>query len=236
MKKTENDLRAEIVAGCLEMNAGGINQGVSGNISARFRDRMLITPSATPYDRMRPEMIASISLDDPSGAWEGPLRPSTEWRFHYKLMRLRSDASAIVHAHPPHCTALAMTRTSIPSCHYMIAAFGGNDVRCADYATFGTDALADLAFDAMRDRTACLLANHGMVVIGETLEQAMWRAVELETIARHHCLALSIGGPILLSDGEMADAHDAFAGYGTPGGNGKAGRIVERGSGSASDA
>ena len=129
MKKAEMALRKEIVARCREMNASGINQGTSGNISVRYRDKMLISPSATPYDEMTPEMIASVALNDNSGAFEGPLKPSTEWRFHQKLLRDRLDAEAVVHAHPTYCTTLAIARREIPSCHYMIAAFGGNNVR-----------------------------------------------------------------------------------------------------------
>lgn len=222
MKKAEKDLRAGIVAACRAMNANGINQGTSGNISARFEDRMLISPSATPYDQMEPEMIASIPLDDASGTWDGPLKPSTEWRFHHKLMQSRADAGAVVHAHPTYCTVLAMARKPIPSAHYMIAAFGGNDVRCAGYATFGTEALSDLAIEAMEDRTACLLANHGMIAIGETMEKAMWRAVELETIARQYYHSLLIGGPVLLSDAEIEDTHKGFGSYGIQDGKGKA--------------
>ena len=114
MNKAEQSLREEIVARCREMNAAGINQGTSGNISARFEDRMLITPSAVPYERLEAGMIASIALDDPDGAWEGPLTPSTEWRFHHALLRGRPDARAVVHAHPTCCTALAMARKEIP--------------------------------------------------------------------------------------------------------------------------
>lgn len=214
MTETETDLRAAIIAACRQMNASGINQGTSGNISVRFGDRMLISPSATPYDRMTPEMIASMALADTSGAWEGPLTPSTEWRFHHRLLRDRPDAAAVVHAHPTYCTTLAIARKPIPACHYMIAAFGGNDLRCAGYATFGTDALSDLAAEAMRDRSACLLANHGMIAIGETLDKAMWRAVEVETIARQYYHSLLIGGPVLLSDAAIEETRRKFGGYG----------------------
>ena len=120
----------------------------------------------------------------------------------------------MVHAHPPYCTALAIARRDIPACHYMIAAFGGTDVRCAGYARFGTGDLSRLALDALQDRSACLLANHGMIALGETLEKAMWRAVELETIARQYHLSLMIGGPVLLSDAEIAEAAAAFGSYG----------------------
>lgn len=214
MTEAEQTLRADIVARCRELNSSGINQGTSGNISARFGDRMLISPSAIPYDDLEPEMIASVALDDESGAWDGPLKPSTEWRFHQRLLRDRKDAAAVVHAHPSYCTTLAVARREIPACHYMIAAFGGNSVRCAGFATFGTAALADLTIEAMKDRTACLLANHGMVAIGESLAKAMWRAVELEAIAKQYYLSLAIGGPVLLSDHELKETRLGFAGYG----------------------
>jgi len=220
MNSKEQALRQEIVERCLEMNAKGINQGTSGNISARYGDRMLISPSAVPYEEMRPEMIASMPLDG-NGEWDGPMKPSSEWRFHFALLRERSEADAIIHTHATYCTTLAIAHKSIPSCHYMIAAFGGNNVRCAGYARFGTDALSRLAVDAMKDRSACLLANHGMIVIGETLKKAMWRAVELETIARQYFLSLQIGG-VLLSDAAIDETIAGFAGYGQQPDDGKA--------------
>ena len=212
---TEADARKDIISACREMNAAGLNQGTSGNASVRYGDRMLITPSATPYDQMTPDMIASMDLsDDGAGAWEGPSKPSTEWRFHWKLLRERDDLSAIVHAHPPHCTALAILRRPIPACHYMIAAFGGRDVRCAGYHTFGTEKLADLVVEAMKDRTACLLANHGMIAGGIGIAKALWRAVELETIAQQYHLALQIGDPVILTKEEIDETLKMFAGYG----------------------
>ena len=214
MRKAEKALRAEIVARCREMNAAGINQGTSGNISARLGDRMLITPSGTPCEQLEPAMIASLALGDPSGAWEGPLRPSTEWRFHHALLRGRDDAGAVVHAHPPYCTTLAIARKEIPACHYMIAAFGGNNVRCSGYATFGTEELSRLAMEAMAERSACLLANHGMIAIGASLAEAMWRAVELEAIARQYYYSLLIGGPVLLGDAAIDDTLRGFSRYG----------------------
>ena len=214
MKRAEKALRSEIVARCREMNAAGINQGTSGNISARFEGRMLITPSAIPYERLEPAMIASMALDDSSGVWDGPLTPSTEWRFHQSLLREREDAEAVVHAHPTYCATLAIARKEIPACHYMIASFGGNNVRCAGYATFGTVELSRLAVEAMTDRTACLLANHGMIAIGETLAKAMWRAIELETIAKQYYFSLLIGGPVVLSDAAVDDTLRGFSSYG----------------------
>lgn len=214
MDRTEAALRREIVARCREMNASGINQGTSGNISARLGARMLVTPSGIAYDALEPAMIATMALEDPSGAWEGPLAPSSEWRFHRRLLTARPDAGAVVHAHPTWCTALAMARREIPACHYMIAAFGGDSVRCAGYARFGSAELAELAVAAMEDRSACLLANHGMIALGDTLARAMWRAVELEALARQYCAALAIGGPVILDPAAIDEAKAAFANYG----------------------
>ncbi len=213
MKRAERALRQEIIERCLEMNANGINQGTSGNISARFEARMLISPSAVPYHETTPEMIASMPLDG-DGAWEGPRKPSTEWRFHFSLLLARPDVNAVIHAHPSYCTALAIARKEIPACHYMIAAFGGNNVRCAGYATFGTEALSELAVEALRDRSACLLANHGMIVVGEDLRTAMWRAVELETLARQYYLSLQLDGQVILSDAAIDETIAGFASYG----------------------
>ena len=221
MKKAEKNLREEIVNNCRKMNALGINQGTSGNISVRFEGRMLISPSAVPYDEMTADSIASMPLDDESGKWDGPMAPSTEWRFHHKLLRYRKEAEAVVHAHPTYCTTLAIARKPIPACHYMVAAFGGNDVKCSDYAKYGTEELSQHALKAMQKRMACLLANHGMIVIGESLAKAMWRAVELETIARQYYLSLLIGGPVLLNDSQVEETIQGFATYGSQSGGNK---------------
>ncbi len=215
MTPGEETLRRAIIDGCLSMNAAGINQGTSGKISARFGDRMIVTPSATPYARMTPASLASCALDESAEPeWDGPLPPSTEWRFHRDILSAKPDIMAVVHAHPPYCTAFSMARQGIPAAHYMIAAFGGADVRCSDYATFGTAALSRTALDALTGRTACLLANHGMIVLGETLDKALWRAVELETLARQYHHSLAIGGPVLLSDADIAETKAGFATYG----------------------
>lgn len=210
----EYELRRAIVETCRQMNQLGINQGTSGNVSARFGDVMLISPSATPYDRMRPEDVAAMPIAGEYGAWQGPKRPSTEWRFHLDILKNRPEVNAVVHAHPTYCTTLAITRREIPACHYMIAAFGGTNVRCAPYATFGTKELSDHALAALEGRMACLLANHGMIALGESLEKALWRAVELETIARQYYFSLLIGGPVLLSDEQIAETAAKFATYG----------------------
>jgi L-fuculose-phosphate aldolase len=209
----EATLRREIVEAAQAMNALGINQGTSGNISVRSGASMLITPSATPYDAMGPDDIAAMPLDG-NGAWTGPLKPSTEWRMHLDILRGRADANAIVHTHAPFCTALSILRRGIPAIHYMMAAFGGADIRCAPYANFGTAELARLALIALEGRLGCLLANHGMVVVGPSLAKAMWLAVELETLARIYCLSLQTGTPHLLSDAELAEAAASFSTYG----------------------
>jgi L-fuculose-phosphate aldolase len=214
MDATERTLREAIVQGCRTMAASGLTQGTSGNIGARHRDRLIVTPSAVPYDALAPEMLATLPLDGADDAWEGPLPPSTEWRFHRDILRARPEAGAVVHTHSPHATALAIARRPIPACHYMVAAFGGADVRVAGYATFGTPALSRAALAALEGRHACLLANHGAIAVGPTLERAMWLAAELETLARQYILSLQAGGPVLLGDSEIADTVRGFATYG----------------------
>lgn len=211
---TEMEARHALIDACRRMNALGINQGTSGNISVRHEGKMLISPSATPYDDIAPEMVAAMPIKGKHGAWHGPLKPSTEWRFHLDIMRSRPDVGAVVHAHPTFCTTLAIARKEIPACHYMMAAFGGMTVRCAPYATFGTEELSRHAIAALEGRSACLLANHGMIVCGANLAKAMWLAVELETIARQYYHSLLIGGPVLLTESEIAATTDKFGSYG----------------------
>ena len=214
MTRDERALRANIVAKARWMNAAGLNQGTSGNISARYKDVLLITPSATPYDSMTPESIAAMPLDGEYGAWSGPLKPSTEWRFHFDITKARPDVGAIVHTHSTYATVLAIARKEIPACHYMIAAFGGTDVRCAGYARYGTKELSDFALQALEGRNGCLLANHGMIALGANLDKAMWLAVELETIAKQYYLSLALGNPVILSDEQIAETARGFATYG----------------------
>ena len=207
-------LRKKIIELCREMNATGLNQGTSGNISARHGDHMLITPSGVPYEILAPDMIARMSVDDDTDTWEGPCKPSSEWHFHRAILRSNDGFGAVVHAHSTFATVLSMSRTTIPACHYMIAAFGGNDVRCADYATYGTAELSDNVIRAMQDRSACLMANHGMVAAGASLDKAMWTAVELETLSRQYYHARAAGEPAILPDEEIAAVIEKFKGYG----------------------
>ena len=204
--------RAAIVDVCRAMNARGINQGTSGNVSARIDGAMLITPSAVPYDAMTPDMIVRLPLDGPVP--DGlPMKPSTEWRFHQALLAARPDMAAVVHAHPPHCTALAVQGVPIPACHYMVAAFGGDDVPVAGYALFGGAALAAEMTRVMASRHGCLMAHHGATVLGETLDRALWRMEELEALARIYLLARQSGEPAVLGADAMAEVHAAFASY-----------------------
>lgn len=193
------------------MNALGLNQGTSGNISVRSPTGLLITPSGLPYDVMMPDDIVPMQLD---GSHDHALAPSSEWRFHRDILAARPEIGAIVHAHPVHATAFAICGHDIPAVHYMIAAAGGSNVRCGAYATFGTPELSRAALAALEGRSCCLLANHGMIATGPTLDKAMWLAVEIETLCRQYALALQIGAPRVLPDDEIARVVEKFRSYG----------------------
>jgi L-fuculose-phosphate aldolase len=208
---TEQTLRAQIVACGLKLTPSGLSQGTSGNLSARHGGGFLITPSGTPYEQITPEAVVQVAMD---GNHAQGLRPSSEWRFHRDIYAARPDVHAVVHAHPPYSTALAMCRMGIPAAHYMIAVGGGDSIRCAGYHTYGTQALSDAVLQALDGRLACLLANHGMIATGSDLDRAMWLAVELETIARQYYLSLCIGGPVLLPDDEIERVKERFKEYG----------------------
>jgi L-fuculose-phosphate aldolase len=196
------------------MNTLGINQGTSGNASVRLDDaHFLITPSGLPYDAMRPVQIPVMTL---AGRWYGARRPSSEWRFHRDILAARPDAAAVIHTHGPLATTLAVLRRDIPAFHYMVAVAGGDSIRCAPYATFGTQALSDLALAALEGRRACLLANHGLIAIGATLEKALALAVEVEALSGMYLRACAIGEPALLSPAQMQEALELFRTYGTP--------------------
>jgi L-fuculose-phosphate aldolase len=213
----EQALRGEVIATALAMNAAGINRGKSGNVSVRLRqggfDGFLVTPSGLPYAETGPDDIVAMTIQ---GEARGDHLPSSEWRFHRDIYATRRDALAIVHTHAPFATSLACLHRGIPPFHYMVAVAGGPDIRCAPYATFGTQQLSDHALAALTDRNACLLANHGMIALGATLPRALALAVEVETLAEMYWRALQIGEPILLSGAEMAIVLEKFATYGQP--------------------
>jgi L-fuculose-phosphate aldolase len=207
----EQARRQSIIDACRQMNHLGINQGTSGNISLRHADGMLITPTSTPYDTMQPDQIVFMRLDAAPKAGQ---RPSSEWRFHRDILKARHEMNAVVHAHPPFATILAIMGMEIPPVHYMIACAGGDTIRCAPYATFGTEELSHHAVAALEDRSACLLAHHGMIAVGTSLAKAMWLAVEVETLARQYHGCLQIGTPPLLSKAEIENVRARMAGYG----------------------
>src|ERR1700730_16034308 len=217
----DREKRQSIIDACRRMNQLGINQGTSGNISLRHDEGMLITPTSVPYETMQPEQIVFMGLD---GGFDSGQRPSSEWRFHLDILKARPELNAVVHAHPPYATTLAIMGLEIPPIHYMVAVAGGDTIRCAPYATYGTEQLSQHAVSALEDRFACLLAHHGMIAIGPSLSKAMWLAVEVETLARQYHGCLQIGPPPLLSKAEIKKVLGKIAGYGAT--EEKAGRDV----------
>ena len=211
MTADELDKRQAIIDACRRMNALGINQGTSGNISVRFGNGLLITPTSVPYDAMTPDQIVFMAMD---GSHAPSQKPSSEWRFHLDILKARGDVNAVVHAHPTYCTILAIMGMNIPPVHYMIAVAGGDDIRCAPYATFGTPELSEHAVRALEGRLACLLDHHGMIAIGKTLDKTMWLAVEVETLARQYHGCLQIGKPPQLASAEIERVRQRMAGYG----------------------
>ena len=203
-----SDREALIAAAC-RMQESGLTPGTSGNLSLRSGEGMLITPSAIPYGTLTPAMLPFLPLGR-GGAYEGRYRPSSEWRFHFDILRSRPEVGAVIHAHPPHATALAIGRREIPACHYMIARFGGAPIRCAPYALFGTAALSEHVLAALEGRSACLMANHGCLVVAADIEAALAALVELEALATQYLLSLACG-PVLLTEQEVADAIRQFA-------------------------
>lgn len=209
--QSEIEIRKSIISYCLLMNKLGINQGTSGNISVRYGDGLLITPTSIPYDQIEVEDIVYLN---PDGKPVGRKRPSSEWRFHCDIMRERRDVNAIVHAHPTYCTVLSIMHKPIPPIHYMVAVAGGHDIRCAPYAIFGSAELSKNAVEALRERRACLLAHHGMIAVGSTLEKAMWLSVEVETLAKQYHGCLQLGEPPLLSVEQINEVSAKMSGYG----------------------
>ncbi len=194
------------------MNDLGINQGSAGNISVRVPEGMLITPSGMPYEELVPEDIVVMPWDGKIKA--GSRSPSSEWRFHRDILKQRPEVGAVVHTHAMFCTTLACLGLDIPAFHYMVAVAGGDSIRCAPYATFGSQDLSDRALEALDERQACLLANHGMIALGSDLNKALAMAVEVETLAAQYWRALQIGKPQLLLSEEMAVVLEKFAHYG----------------------
>jgi L-fuculose-phosphate aldolase len=211
---TENlELREALLSTYAELIGRGLNQGMAGNCSVRCPQpsTFLVTPSGMSLQAMTPE---SMVLMDINGEVLSEGRPSSEWRFHRDILQARPDVGAVVHTHSVAATALACLREGIPAFHYMVAVAGGADIRCAPYALFGTQELSDAALEALQDRKACLLANHGVIALGKYLVQALDLAQEIETLAQQYLAAKQFGEPILLSERQMQQVFNQFRDYG----------------------
>lgn len=209
-----NDVRTELIATAQAMAAAGLNKGTAGNLSVRAEDGFWITPTGMDYAALQVDDIPLVHLD---GSWAGQRKPSSEWRFHRDIYRARPQAGAVLHAHSPYATSLACLRREIPPFHYMIARFGGATVRCAAYATFGTQELSTAVLEALVERNACLLANHGMLAFAHDLKGALALGIELEELCGQYWRACQLGTPVLLDAAEMAVVRDKFGSYGQPG-------------------
>ena len=214
-KASLNKSRHAVCKAMRDLEIAGLNRGTAGNASVRIDDGFLITPSGLKPENLTPESILHVGTDASVELTADGVNPSSEWRFHKDIYVSRSDAGAIVHVHSAYATALACQRRAIPAFHYMVAVAGGSSIRCAPYATFGTQALSDAALQALDGHRACLLANHGMITLGHSLEAALDLAVEVEELARQYALALMSGEPVLLSASEMLEVVDKFKDYGT---------------------
>ena len=204
-------LRERIIATALRMNTLGINQGKSGNVSARVEGGFLVTPSGLPYEELLPADLVHV---DAAGHATGHRPPSSEWRFHRDIYAARPEAGAVVHTHSAFATTLACLGRGIPAVHYEVAFAGGADIRCAPYRTFGTQELSDAALAALAGRRACLLAHHGVIALGADLDDALRLADKVEALARLYWQALQVGEPAVLDDAEMDRVVARFRTYG----------------------
>lgn len=204
--------REALLNSALALQTLGLNQGTSGNASVRQGDNFLITPSGMPINEINANSIVEMNM---LGEAISVGKPSSEWRFHRDIYQARPEVGAVIHTHSMFATTLACLRKDIPPFHYMIAVVGGDTIRCADYALFGTQALSDSAIKALKDRRACLLANHGMIAVGKTLKQAQEVAKEVETLCEQYWRAMQIGEPHILSPQEMQDVFEQFKDYGS---------------------
>lgn len=210
---SEADLRAALARTARRTVTEGLNQGAAGNVSVRLDAGFLITPSGLANDTLKPAQMVAMDF---AGNARGALKPSSEWRIHRDIYRARRDVHAVVHAHSPHAVSLACLRIDIPAFHYMVAVAGGKNIRCADYATFGTQALSDAVLAALTERRACLMANHGLLAVGDSLDAALALAVEVEALCAQYWRAKLMGEPVLLSDPEMDEVLERFRNYGQP--------------------
>lgn len=208
---SEAQARREVIATAQAMSRRGLSPGRSGNVSRRWRDGMLITPTGMAYDDLA---AADITFVDASGRATGPRKPSSEWHFHLAVYAARPDMHAVVHTHSMHAVVLSCTGKPIPAFHYMIAVAGGDDIPCVPYATFGTDALARQVAKGLERRNACLMAHHGMIATAAALSAALELAAEVEILSEQYYKVLTLGRPTLLPPAEMAEVIERFKSYG----------------------
>jgi L-fuculose-phosphate aldolase len=205
-------LRKQIIKTVIAFNTSGLSAGTSGNLSARISQGFLITPTGIPYLQLKEADI--VEMDMQGNVIQGDLKPSSEWHFHRDIYLAREEINAVVHVHSDYATGIACTREDIPAFHYMVARAGGDYIRCAEYATFGSEALSQNAVTALQGRNACLLANHGMVVLGENIDSAYQLAEEVENLAKQYWISKQLGGVVLLDDEEMKTNLEKFKTYG----------------------
>ena len=208
----EKSARKDVLKTAREMSRSGLSPGRTGNVSCRRDDGLLITPSGLAYDDLEPSDIVYVKAD---GTVPGKQRkPSSEWQFHLAAYRVRPDKNAIVHTHSLHATVLASARKPIPAFHYMVAVAGGTDIPLVPYATFGTENLGRHVAQGLKERNACLMANHGQIALGDTLDAALELARDVEVLAEQYCKVLALGAAHILSDDEMAVVIEKFKSYG----------------------
>lgn len=212
--ETEKELRRSMVEAAQKLTVQGLNGTTSGNIGVRLAQSFLVTPSGVASDQLLPEAIVELDF---SGAVLGPGKPSSEWRFHRDILAARAEIGAVVHTHSRYASSLACLRRDIPAFHYMIAVAGGDSIRCAPYAIFGSQELSDLALQALENRKACLLGNHGVIALGVDLADALTLAFEVESLCQQYWCALQLGQPHLLSDQQMQAVLERFKTYGRRG-------------------
>lgn len=214
---TRTSLSRKVIENCLAMNSQGINQGSAGNISVRYEDGFLITPSGVAYEQLQPVDIVFVNLN---GISQDRLAPSSEWRMHRDIYTDRAEAGAVLHAHSTFATALSCLRLEIPAFHYMVAVAGGSNIRCAEYALFGTQLLSDNMLAALDGRRACLLGTHGMICYHDSLDKVLLLGIEIESLARQYWHACQLGEPVLLDDAQMTEVLEQFKSYGKQSGDG----------------
>ena len=208
-------LREQLLNTTRKLHELGLNKGTSGNVSVRDGNGLLVTPTGLEVEAMTPRDMVAMGFDgQPKLKGEDERKPTSEWRFHRDILQARPEVNAVIHAHSMFATTMACLHRESPAFHYMIAAAGGDSIRCAPYALFGSQELSDAAVEALQDRRTCLLANHGMITLGETLTEALDVAVEVENLCEQYWRVLQIGKPHVLSEKEMAEVFQSFKGYG----------------------